>query len=156
MKVKKLLILALTLVLVCSFGACQKEVTVDMAKLQSDLEAAKLFSCDFQELSTAKMKSVIGLDTELFSEGRGQFFVTSELTGEEYGLFVCNTKDDAAKLVDQLKAHNADYIEQYESYAPDAVPRLKNAVIKQSGIYVAYVCADKYDEAAKIVEEAFK
>ena len=152
---KKLLTILTIFSLIFTLASCGGgDVTVDMDALQSTIEGGGLFVDTLAEIDNGVVKGIIGVDTALCSSAR--YFIGSGNTGEQYGLFVCNTDDDAKTIAEQLEARQAAEHATYESYSPEGVERIDNAVIKQAGVYVAFVIADNYDAAADIVNEAFK
>ena len=132
-----------------------EEIPVDIEALQRKIEAAGLFTVTFERITKdSVLSSVMFLDAE--SIETYLLYLCSAYTGEEYGFFKCVSDDAAAALVEDLKTRVEDLKNTYADYAPEAIPRLNNAIIRRQGSYVAYVVADKQAEALKIVEEYFK
>ncbi len=153
---KKLLVIALVLSMVFALAACGggKAVEVDTAALGTAIANGNLFVDKLAKINNSVVDTIIGADTSLCSSV--EYYIGSGNTGEEYGIFVCNTEKDARTIEEQLTARKVSLHDLYESYAPDAIVRIDNAVIKQSGIYVVFVSADDYASASTIANDAFK
>ncbi len=155
---KKLLVVltvALLLFTLIGCGSTNKpETTIDLDGLQQKLEGANLFTDTLSSVSESVLSKVMYLTTDNLESN--QVFLGTGCTGEEYGVFKCTSSDAATELVKELNARVESQKAILADYAPDAIPRLNNAIIKQSGSYVVYVVADKNADALKIVEEFVK
>ncbi len=151
---KKFIPVVLTLCLALCLAACGgKSVTVDTEALAASIEAGGLFVDTLAPVDTGVVKTIIGVDTDLCESC--SYSIGSGNTGEEYGIFVCSSEADAKTVAEQLEARKATLHDMYESYAPEALVRIDNAVVKRAGVYVAFVSADDYSAAADILNEAF-
>ncbi|MDO4566673.1 MAG: DUF4358 domain-containing protein [Oscillospiraceae bacterium] len=146
-KFSVLIAFALTLCLAaCGFGGASDEpVSLDVAAISSGISSTELFIDSLAPIANERVADLIGLDLTncLYYE----FHTGAGASGEEWGVFECDSVDSAKALVSQLEAHRDSMLETYESYAPDAVPRLENAVIERAGQYVVYITAENYSEA---------
>ena len=153
-KLKRVFAAILTLVLLLALTACgDKNVTIDTAALESDINGAGLFVDTLVKLSDATIggqveTDVSGCTSKVYYAGMGA-------TAEEWGVFECASAKDAKALKTALETHRDNLLTTYSSYAPDAVPRIQNAVIRQKGQYVLFITAEKYDDAAKIADKYF-
>ena len=152
---KKILVIALAIIALFALTACggEKAVAIDTAALVSELQGNAIFVDQFQPQDEVALSALVKLDTSLISEFT--YAVGTGYTGEEYGVFLCNSKADAESLKAQLEAHVESQYALYESYAVDALPRIGNAVIMQKGSYVCIVCAEDYNGARVLVEKYF-
>ena len=154
---KKVISVLLVVLLICSLAACgkgQTETPVDIESLQKEIEAADLFIDTFVSVDANVLSSVMYLATDDIEEF--MVYMGSGYTAEEYGVFRCISEETASELVERLRVRVDAQKAIYLDYAPDAMPRLNNAVIKQQGSAVAYVVAEKYGDALKIVEKYIK
>ncbi len=145
------LIMAFALV---SCGESKPSFTMDTKALVDDLHKAQLFLDTLTPISESALNKVIGIKTDhvvdfTYEMGTG-------VTGEELCVITCDSEDAAKEVFEQVKAHRDDYIKQYESYAPDAIPRMENAVLEQKGVYVVYVAAEANTMAVSICGEYLK
>lgn len=136
-----------------SLAACTDSANIDLKALDSELQSSDVFLDELVAISEQKIDSVVNLDLELIEEGF--FYLGSGMTGEEYGLFKCNSSRDAKALVALLEARRDAQYDLYSSYAVEALPRIKGTIIRQKGAYVAYVAADKAADAAAITDKFF-
>ena len=134
--------------------SCSKPVEIDLKALGTEISAGNLFLDELIKLEDKVVQNRVGLDLTLIKSG--EFWMGTGVTGEEYGLFECNSEADAKKIAEQLETHRKDLYDTYASYAPDALPRIENAIIRQGGVYVVYISANEYQKAADIVDKAFK
>lgn len=140
-----MLILAFALV---SCGGSKTEFTMDTKALVDELHQAQLFLDDLTPISESALNKVIGVKTDgivdfVYEMGTG-------VTGEELCVITCDSEDTAKRVFEDVKKHRDDYIKQYESYAPDAIPRMEYAVLEQKGVYVVYVSAEANTMATSI------
>lgn len=153
---KVLLLFVSAIILFGCFSGCNTsetvEIPVDIENLQKKLEEAELFTDTLERITKESvLSSVLFLTADNIEVS--MLYMGSGYTGEEYALFKCVSAEAAKELVEELKARVDSQKAIYRDYAPDAIPRLNNAIIKQLRGYVIYVVADRYPEALKIVEE---
>lgn len=81
------------------------------------------------DLETAAMFYVFdGIDIE-----NVYIYESSGATAEEIAVIECKDETNAKKVMDVFKGRISDQIESYESYVPEEVPKLKDAVMEQVG-----------------------
>ncbi len=148
------MICALALVLALSLAACgEKNVTIDTAALSSELAGADLFVDSLVKMDEAAIGGQCESDVSACVSK--EYHAGLGATAEEWGIFACADAKAAKALVTSLEAHRDSLLETYSSYAPDAVPRIENAVIRQSGQYVLFIIADDYAGAAAVADKYF-
>ena len=155
---KKLFSVILIFTIVLALSACggKSAVTIDIDKLANDLMSAELF---VDQLSSSKdinfdVSGQVGVDLSLCKNYC--YYIGSSVTGEEFGLFECNSEKDAKTVESQMKDRQAALINLYQAYSPEAVARVNASTLKTAGNYVIFVSADKADAAASIVDSAVK
>lgn len=159
---KKLIGLSLALILALSLVACggsdsgttDETITLDTAAISSSIDGVGLFVDTLEPISEDRITTVTGIDISGCKSA--EYHLGAGATAEEWGVFECNSVDDAKTLVTALEKHCDELLSTYESYAPDAVPRINNAVIERAGQYVVFVTAEKYDDAKTLVEGLMK
>ena len=154
---KKLILTVTALALALCLSACgggesggDEPVSLDLSAISSAIEGGGLFIDTLEPISSERIGDTTGIDTSECKSA--EYHMGAGATGEEWGVFECNTVDGAKALVKSLETHRDELLKTYESYAPDAVPRIKNAVIKRAGQYVVFVTADKFDDAKTLVD----
>ncbi|MEG0913253.1 MAG: DUF4358 domain-containing protein [Oscillospiraceae bacterium] len=152
---KKVIITLTAIVLILSLAACgSKNVEMDIAAVSKEISGASLFlDADLQSVKAENITGQTGIDTSACASA--EYHNGAAATGEEWGLFECNSAKDAEAMVTQLEAHRDSLMTTYKDYAPDAVPRIENAVIMSKGQYVVFITAEKYAEAQKIADKYF-
>ena len=84
-------------------------------------------------------------------------YMGSGATAEQIAVFACadasQAKDEAEPA---LQAYVEDQIRQFESYIPEEVAKLKDAVIRQAGKYVVLSVSDDSGKAKEILDKYLK
>ncbi|MGI6029456.1 MAG: DUF4358 domain-containing protein [Candidatus Heteroscillospira sp.] len=153
---KKSLSLFLLLALMCLLCACGSGSHTDFAP--ADLTAELLDSSCFTDL-LSKMETdtaleLYGLDESDVSDC--SIYLGTGATAEEIAVFKAADEDAAAKIAEAMDARVTGQISAYESYVPAEVPKLEKAIVRSSGVYVAYVTAADADGAVKIIDKYMK
>jgi hypothetical protein len=150
---KRIVASAILLALVLTLSACAGGYTsLDADALSASLSSADIFEDELVLLSEANTENNTGIDPSLCSEI--EFYMGPGATGEEYGIFTCNSEADAKKVYTALEEHKTWLYDTYATYNTEALPRIENATLVRAGKYVAYVSARDYDDAAELVTAA--
>ncbi|MGI5888249.1 MAG: DUF4358 domain-containing protein [Oscillospiraceae bacterium] len=152
--VKKILCAVLAAAALLLFVSCGSSKEVDTAALISELKSSDLFSEEPEQVDSDTVNNILLIDTSGCSSF--EFYMTTGFTGEEFGVFTCNSGDDADSLRSSLEARKSSQYDAYKDYNQEAIPRIEHTVIEVSGKYVAYVSADDYSKAQEIVDKYFK
>ena len=145
----RLLCMLLLLMLLCGCAAGETPYTVDDAHI---LLEAGLFNGDMGPVDKDIMSLLYGLDGDVIQDcicymAAGTASSTDELT------ILILTDADAARLAEAACQKRVEHqIEVSRSYAPAAVPRLENAVIRRMGNTVLFAVGDP-DRLPKAVDE---
>lgn len=149
-----LIVAACMLLLLTACGG-GKARDVDLDALAKDLAASGAFTMDISQYA---MNADLAAPTYGFDAGdveKSVFYFISG-TGEEIFLAKAASEDAAEKLeglcADRVTAQKASL----ENYAPDAIPRLDNAVTVRQGLYVVFVVAEDSAAAKTIVDKYVK
>ncbi len=148
------LIAVLALSLVSCGGSSASDFTLDTAALVNELHGASLFVDTLNPIQETALSKVVGVSTDCVTSFT--YEMGTGVTGEELGVITCDTEANAKKVLEEVKAHQEDYIKQYENYAPDAIPRMEGAVLEQKGVYVIYIAAENNETAHSIVDKYLK
>ena len=68
-------------------------------------------------------------------------------------MITCDSEESAKKVKEEIIKRQDSLYNTYESYSPESLPRISNAVIEQKGIYVIFISCDKDDDAQKLVDK---
>ncbi|MBR0451655.1 MAG: DUF4358 domain-containing protein [Oscillospiraceae bacterium] len=154
---KKTLVIIFAFVMLFALVSCgesKPSFTMDTKALVDDLHKAQLFLDTLTPISENALNKVIGVKTDHIVEFT--YEMGTGVTGEELCVITCDSEEAAKEVFEQVKAHRDDYIKQYESYAPDAIPRMEYAVLEQKGVYVVYVAAEANTMAVSICGDYLK
>lgn len=152
--IKRILALAVIAALTVALVSCGSSFTLDTTKLADDIRKADLFLDTLAPVSESVVKKVVGLSTDLIDEFI--YEIGTGATGEEFAVITCKSESDAKKVKEEIVKRQTDLYNTYESYSPESLPRISNAVIEQKGVYVIFVSCDKDSEAQKIVDPYLK
>ena len=154
---KKAIALIVTVCMMLLLTACGggKTKDVDIDALAKDLAASGAFTMDMGQYV---MNADLAAPTYRFDAAdveSCQFYFISG-TGEEIFLAKATSDDAAAKLEGLCADRVAGQKASLESYAPDAIPRLDNAITVRQGQYVIFVVANDSAAAQAIVDKYVK
>ncbi len=150
---KKTLSVAIIVVMAFTLAACGAQYTsLDAEGLASSLASAEIFEDELVELSDANTENNTGVDVTLCSDIT--FFMGAGATGEEYGIFTCNSEADAKTVYSALEEHKTWLYDTYSTYKTEALPRIENATLVRAGKYVVFVSAKDYNQAEQLVNAA--
>ncbi len=152
---KKITALLLAACMLLLFTACGggKEVKID--ELSAELVASGAFTMDMGQyaMNAALAGPTYGFDEADVTES---VFYFNNATAEEIFLAKAADKDAAAKLEGLCKTRVESQKAALEMYAPDAIPRLDNAIVVTADNYVIFVVANDAAAARTIVDKYMK
>lgn len=152
---KRAAICLLTLLLVLLLTACGGGKDVDLDALAGELTSSAAFTMDMSQFQAgdAAIAGTYGFDAD--EVVKSALYVN---TGTAEEIFLAQAKDGKAAdhLVELCQSRVESQTAWMQSYVPEAVPRLENAVIEKSGSYVVMVVADDSAAAKSIVDGYFK
>ena len=151
-QLKKILTIVLIIALLSiTLTSCGKAFELDTNALIGDIISADLFLDSLEPVSESVVKKVVGLSTELIKDFH--YEIGTGATGEEFAVITCDSEDSAKKVKEEIFKRQDSLYNTYESYSPESLPRISNAVIEQKGIYVIFISCDKDDDAQKLVDK---
>lgn len=124
---------------------------VDISALASQIVGEVSFDDSLSEIDDdmiSMLYSIDGYTDAVLYKGSGA-------TAEEVAIFKMETKDDAKAALEEAQAHIQSQIESYESYIPEEVSRLEDAIVRQDGCYVSVVVSGDSAAAEKLLDGAF-
>ena len=154
---KKLLILALALSLaLCALVGCggQKPVQFDPQEAADALLDSKAFSDILSPIQPGIAAMLYKVPSE--SVDACSVYCSTGATAEEIAVFRCRDEASAATLKQAAQQRLQEQKDAYESYAPQEIPKLDNALLRASGVYVVCVVAEDYDAVRPILDKFIK
>lgn len=124
---------------------------VDISALASQIVGEVSFDDSLSEIDDdmiSMLYSIDGYTDAVLYKGSGA-------TAEEVAIFKMETTDDAKEALEEAQAHIQSQIESYESYIPEEVSRLEDAIVRQDGCYVSVVVSGDSAAAEKLLDGAF-
>ena len=124
---------------------------VDISALASQIVGEVSFDDSLSEIDDdmiSMLYSIDGYTDAVLYKGSGA-------TAEEVAIFKMETTDDAKEALEEAQAHIQSQIESYESYIPEEVSRLEDAIVRQDGCYVCVVVSGDSAAAEKLLDGAF-
>ena len=148
---KKLISLFALLSLVFCLASCGKSnFTLDTDELVDKIENYDLFLDTLAPITENALSSVVGLSTDGIESWT--YEIGTGATGEEFGVITCKTEDDAKTIKSELEERQQSLYDTYESYSPDSLPRISDAVLEQKGVYVIFISCDNDDVAQTLID----
>ena len=132
--IKKIVAFAVIAALTFTLVSCGSSFSLDTSKLAEDIRNADLFLDTLAPVSESVVKKVVGLSTDLIDDFI--YEIGTGATGEEFAVITCKSESDAKKVKDEIVKRQDSLYNTYESYSPESLPRISNAVIEQKGVYV--------------------
>ncbi len=156
MKKRGFLILAACL-LATALAGCGGKTNVknlDLAAMATDLKDNGGFSDILNPVESDVAAKLYGVDAATVSDS--QVYCSTKATTEEIGLFKCTDEASAEKLLAAAKARVKSQRDIYSSYAPGEMPKLDDAIVKQSGSYVVYIVTADSAKAQAVLDKYLK
>ena len=150
---KKFWIIILTLAMLLSLAACggKADAPLDGEALTRSLLSSGAFSQTLEELPAKKASSFYGVAGE--SLQTAYLYHAMGVSKEQIAVFRAVDETAAKEIVPQLQLLLDGWIEADRDYAPEEVPKLEKAVLRQSGEWVVLVVANDPTTAARTVGE---
>ena len=148
-KVISCILLAAVLFGFAGCGGKEGSVPFDAAALAAELMDSPAFSVSLDELPSSKAGVFYKVDAA--SVVNAVMYHGAGISKEQIAIFEASDENAAKQMVGVLQKLVDEWIEADRNYAPAEVPKLENAVLRQSGKNVILVVANDGDAAAKIV-----
>ena len=150
---KKFLIFAVLAALLLTAAGCgnKAEAALDGEALVKALLSSEAFSQKLEELPSSKATAFYGIDASLLQTA--YLYHASGISKEQIAVFRAVDETAAKGIVPLLQMQLDGWIEADRDYAPEEVPKLEKAVLRQSGEWVILAVANDPAEAARTVGE---
>ena len=124
---------------------------VDIEALAQEIVQTVAFDDTLEEIDDSMIPMLYDID----GYTDAVLYKGSGATAEEIALFKMGSVSDAETAYKEAEAHIQSQVEAYESYMPDEVTRLEDAVVRQDGTYVSVVVSADSEAAEKLLEDSF-
>ncbi len=124
---------------------------VDIEALAQEIVQTVAFDDTLEEIDDSMIPMLYDID----GYTDAVLYKGSGATAEEIALFKMGSVSDAETAYKGAEAHIQSQVEAYESYMPDEVTRLEDAVVRQDGTYVSVVVSADSEAAEKLLEDSF-
>ena len=124
---------------------------LDGAALVKALLDGGAFSQKLEELPASKATAFYGVDSARLTEAL--LYHASGVSKEQIAVFHMESAEAAGDVVTLLQQTLEGWIAADRDYAPEEVPKLEKAVLRQSGAWVVLVVANDPTAAARTVGE---
>ena len=151
LKMKKLILAVSAAALLLVSCGSQQTRDVDIEVLAGEIVQTVSFDDTLEEIDDSMismMYDISGYQDAVLYKGSGA-------TAEEVALFRMEKSEDAKTALSEAKAHIQSQIDAYESYMPDEVSRLEDAVVRQDGVYVSVVVSADPAAAEDLLKKSF-
>ena len=147
MKLKLNRLAALAGALALAFALCACGGNQDAAKTYSVDNAQTLldsgaFDESMAQVNTDAILTIYGIDAATVEDGVCYMATNTSVSADELTILVLTDEAAAQAAMEACQARVESQIAVCESYAPAAVPRLENAVIRQAGSTVLLAVGD--------------
>ena len=144
-RILSVILLALLLLSACAAEPIEIQVTDAAAQLRGNVTFVDIMN----DMDTAGICRIFGLTEAQVAAAAG--YVSTGATAEE--LFVIEVVEGQTADVKQAIDAHMDYmIDGYSDYGPQEVPKLKNAVIRESGNYIFLCVCDQPQQAQTVID----
>ena len=141
---KKLFGLALALALLmtaCAGGQNDSQPLYTTGDVQRLLDAGA-FSGEMEALDSYAVSMLYSMDEADIAECASYMAINTSVSADEVTVLVLASEDAAAAAVEACQKRVEKQIDSYQTYCPDQVPRLEDAVILQRGNTVLFAVGD--------------
>lgn len=145
--------------LVTMLAGCQSSSVLDFNELYTSLANANLFEgSNMTKMGQQALDNFYYIDEADLKDGNYLIYFAETSTGkaDEVAMFEASDESKVVTIQSLIQDRINDLKIRFESYAPDEMPKLENAVVKTKGNYVVMVICQDYEKAAKIVDEALQ
>lgn len=126
------------------------EGDVDIATLGDKLKSDITFEDELVQFDNGKVEKILGISQDLFTNAK-VYESSSGATPEAIDCIEAKDENAANEIKTALENRLSSQKTLFESYKPEQMPKLENAVIKVNGKYVVMVVSGDSDKANEII-----
>lgn len=149
---KKYLYSIVFMLIVLTLSACSaKNTEINIQELTADLISNVEFADEMTPINEKTIESLYNINYAVSQ----QVYISSGATAEEVAVFELKDENDASKALDAVKQRIEVQKQDFQTYIPEEIPKLENAIVKKTGRYVI-VCISNSNEADEIINSYIK
>lgn len=148
---KRIFLVLLSILTVTTLFGCSapnNAINIDIDALSTELLKKAEFEDELNIIDDNMVKKLYNVDNYV----KASVYLGSGATAEEIAVFEFDSEKTAADGLEKAKIRIEEQKSGFESYIPKEIPKLDNAVVKQSGKYVI-VCVSNGNMAEKIIAQ---
>ena len=138
----------------CSGQNSLNDRTIDIEKAGAALVECSEFDDNLRSVPLSMLSSIIG-DIGAIKEASA-YMAESGATAEAVMVMKCDNSEDAAAVKKLAESYRDTQKHLFESYNPNEVPKLENAVIETKGLYVLYAVGKNIDSVKQVFSGLFE
>ena len=139
---RTLSLLLLLGLLLCACGGGTKETPYSTDQAEAILTSGAFEGSDMAQLELSVAAMLYGIDASTLTGGVCYLAANTSVSADELAILIFRDEAAAQTGAEALQKRVQSQIAVCESYAPAAVPRLEQAVIRQQGATVLYAVGD--------------
>jgi len=151
---KRLLIPALTVLLLLSLFGCSEKKEMAVDKLSEELLNGGVFSEKLEPVDLEILGYIYEVSGDDYEEAA--VYCSSGSTSDELAIFKAKDADAAKRISAAVSQRVDDQIDAFENYIPSAVPKLESAYKNTYGNYVILCVSTDPAAAEKIIGKYVK
>ena len=151
---KKVTLLVLALALLLSAAGCGKPKTIDMDALATELANAGIYDDILSQMPQDMAERFYDMDDG--DVVRAILYYGTGATAEEICILQCKDEKTAEKAEENARTHIQNQKTSFENYVPSEIPKLDDAVVESSGVYVIVVVSKDASTAQSIINKYIK
>ena len=153
-KVPSLLLLAAMLLTLLAGCGQSASLQFEPAALAEELAGTDAFSDLLSPIDAKIAASLYGVDASTIASC--SVYCSTGATAEEIAVFKCTDENAAKALSDAAQRRLDSQAAAYAAYAPQAVPAIENAIVRQQGAYTVCVVANDNAAAEAVLDHYIK
>lgn len=140
-----------TLILLTLSACGAKNTTINIEELSADLLKNVEFTDEMNQINEKAIENLYNINYAVSQ----QVFISTGATAEEVAIFKLKDENDTDKAFASVKERIENQKQSFETYIPEEIPKLENAIVKKAGQYIV-ICISNSDKADKIINSYIK
>lgn len=121
---------------------------INIEQLSKDIIERVEFDDSLNKIDSQMINKIYNIDNATYSIA----YIGSGATAEEFAVFKFDTQEQTMSAYKKIQDRVEQQIQDYSTYIPQEVARLKQAIIQQEGTYVIY-CVSASQKVKEIIND---